>query len=301
MASWIDALVRTRRNIANAFGRILVRSDGPDVESLEYLEDILIGADIAPRLAAEWVEKLAHAPRGHANARKALIRKMLLGHLDHGPAFEWRSDGRPRSILLVGVNGSGKTTTAARLAKNAAMCGLTPLLAATDTFRAAGADQLRLWGERIGCDVVAGASGADAAAVAYDALEAAIARKADTLIVDTAGRMHTQAPLLQELQKISRSLSKRMEGAPHETWIVLDAALGQNALSQAKLFNDAVPLTGAVVTKLDGSSKGGFIFSIRRELGIPVLWAGLGEGADDLALFNAEEYVDALLETGEKA
>ena len=286
MASWIDALVRTRRNIANAFGRILVRSDGPDVESLEDLEDILIGADIAPRLAAEWVEKLAHAPRGHANARKALIRKMLLSHLDHGPAFEWRSDCRPRSILLVGVNGSGKTTTAARLAKNAAMCGLTPLLAATDTFRAAG---------------VAGASGSDAAAVAYDALEAAMARKADVLIVDTAGRMHTQAPLMQELQKISRSLSKRMEGAPHETWIVLDAALGQNALSQAKLFNDAVPLTGAVVTKLDGSSKGGFIFSIRRELGIPVLWAGLGEGADDLALFNAEEYVDALLETGEKA
>ncbi|MGD9872715.1 MAG: signal recognition particle-docking protein FtsY [Kiritimatiellia bacterium] len=300
MARWIDALVRTRKNIADVFGRILSRTDSLDTDSLDDLEDHLIGADIAPRLAAEWVDKLQRAPRGHPGAKKTMIREMLLRHLDHGPAFKWRTDCKPHSILLVGVNGSGKTTTAARLAKNATMQGLTPLLAATDTFRAAGADQLKLWADRIGCDAVAGASGADAAAVAYDALEAAIARKADALIVDTAGRMHTQAPLMQELQKISRSLSKRMEGAPHETWIVLDAALGQNALSQARIFNDAVPLTGAIVTKLDGSSKGGFIFSIRQELGIPIHWVGLGEGEDDLAPFSAEEFVDALLETKEE-
>jgi fused signal recognition particle receptor len=196
---------------------------------------------------------------------------------------------------VVGVNGSGKTTTCAKLAHRAAAEGLTPLLCAADTFRAAGSDQLRIWAERLGCEVVAGATGADPAAVAFDALGAAIARKSDLLIVDTAGRMHTKQPLMQELVKVRRSLGKRKAGAPEATWIVLDAALGRNAIAQARTFHEAVPLTGIVVSKLDGSSKGGFVFTLADELGIPVLFAGLGEGAGDLVPFDRRRFVGGLL------
>jgi fused signal recognition particle receptor len=193
------------------------------------------------------------------------------------------------------VNGSGKTTTTAKLAHHAAAAGARPLLAAADTFRAAGSEQLRVWGARVGCDVVGGASGADAAAVAYDALAAAKARGNDVLLVDTAGRMHTKGPLMQELRKVSRSLGKGLPGAPHHTWMVLDATIGQNALHQAREFHAAVPLTGVVVAKLDGSSKAGFVFGVSRELGVPILFAGLGEQAGDLVPFEAAAFVDALL------
>jgi fused signal recognition particle receptor len=239
---------------------------------------------------------LEELPRGAKDSRRAALRQHLVDALG-GPAEPptWVGHTRPHTVLIVGVNGSGKTTTAAKLARLCLNQGRRPLLGAADTFRAAGSDQLRIWGERVGCDVVTGQMGADSASVAFDAMEAALARDADVLIVDTAGRMHTKKPLMQELEKIRRALGKRVEGAPHETWIVLDASIGQNALSQARLFHEICPLTGVIVSKLDGSSKAGFLFAVARELGVPVRYAGLGEGADDLVPFDVPSFVDALL------
>jgi fused signal recognition particle receptor len=198
--------------------------------------------------------------------------------------------------MVAGVNGAGKTTTCAKLAHRVQAAGLKPLLAAADTFRAAGADQLKLWAQRLDVDVVAGVQGADAAAVAYDGLDAAMARGSDVLILDTAGRMHTKAPLIEELRKTCRALAKCMPDAPHERWLVLDASMGQNALVQARVFHEAIDLTGVIVAKLDGSSKAGFLFAVQRELGVPILFAGLGEGQDDLIPFDPEAYVEALLD-----
>jgi fused signal recognition particle receptor len=209
--------------------------------------------------------------------------------------LDWSALPVPAVLLLVGINGSGKTTTAAKLAHQALRAGRKPLLGAADTFRAAGSHQLKVWADRIGCEAVIGATGGDAAAVAYDAIDAALARQCDTVIVDTAGRMHTREPLMRELQKIRAAMDKRLPGAPQHTWVVLDAMLGQNAVVQARQFHEITPLTGAVVTKLDGSSKGGFLFAIRQELEIPVYFAGLGEGADDLAPFDPESFVAAML------
>jgi len=201
----------------------------------------------------------------------------------------------PYPVMLVGLQGSGKTTTAAKLAHLARARGLRPLLAAADTFRAAGSSQLQIWGERLGIETVGGAQGGDAAAVAFDALQAALARKADIVFVDTAGRMHTKRPLMEELGKLCRAMSKAVPGAPHESWLVLDAMLGNNALAQARTFQEALGLTGVVLAKLDGSGKAGFVFSIQRELGLPVRFVGLGEAADDLAPFVPGEFVTALL------
>jgi len=221
----------------------------------------------------------------------------LADSLKGSEPYNWKkAEEYPTVILVVGVNGSGKTTTCAKLARLAEKSGLEPILGAADTFRAAGADQLKWWGNELGYDVVAGATGADTAAVAYDAVDAAIARKKDVLIVDTAGRMHTREPLMRELEKVRNAMAKRLPGAPHETWIVLDAMIGQNALAQAKVFHDAAPLTGAVLAKLDGSAKAGFVFSVNQEMEVPIRFAGLGEGKDDLAVFQPDEFVSALLD-----
>ncbi len=295
MAKWFDALSKTRRNLATGLGRFLGVKSALDAEQLEDLEACLIQADIAPRLAMEWMEQLEEADGGDASSRRQMLREMLLGTLGEDHVFNWFPEDTPYTILVVGVNGSGKTTTCAKLAHHALAHGVKPLLAAADTFRAAGSDQLKLWADRIGCDVVGGQQGADAAAVAYDAMGAAVARKSDLLIIDTAGRMHTKAPLMQELKKVKRALTKNTPGSPQETWIVLDASIGQNAISQAKLFHETTPLTGVIVTKLDGSSKGGFIFSVRKELGVPIYMIGLGEGEEDLVDFNGEEFVHSLL------
>jgi fused signal recognition particle receptor len=224
-----------------------------------------------------------------------MLHKGLVESLRAPDVFTWPADKKPFSVLVVGVNGSGKTTTCAKLAHAAIRQGRQPLLAATDTFRAAGADQLKLWARDVGCDVVAGAPGADAAAVAFDALDAAVARGRDLVIVDTAGRMHTKEPLMKELQKVRGAMAKRIDGAPHETWIVLDATLGQNAVIQAKVFHEAVALTGVIISKLDGSSKAGFVFSINREMGIPIRFVGLGEKMDELVPFEADKFVGALM------
>lgn len=296
MVSWINALAKTRNHFSRVLTRVFSREDAIDGVSVEELEETLIAADLPPRLVNDLIQELEKSYKGLRVSKKEMLKKLLVNSFKDPVPFDWAGHEKPYTILVAGVNGSGKTTTCAKLAHRVRQAGLVPLLGATDTFRAAGADQLKLWADRVDCDVVAGAPGADAAAVAYDALDAALARKADVLIIDTAGRMHTKQPLMKELQKVKSALSKRLARAPDAVWIVLDAMLGQNAVVQAKMFHEATPLSGAVIAKLDGSSKAGFVFSISRDLGIPIVFAGLGEGEEDLQPFSPVQFVDALFE-----
>lgn len=297
MVTWLNALSKTRNKIAATLSRVCKRSEGLDDDAIEELEETLLRADVSLRLVMEWTAALQKGYRGLDLSRDEIIRSLLLKALGDSQPFDWNTspESGPRTILLVGVNGTGKTTTAAKMAHKAKQAGRRPLLAATDTFRAAGSEQLRIWAERVDCPVVTGQQGADAAAVAYDGIDAALARGLDVVIIDTAGRMHTKKPLMNELGKVSRAVSSKLDRAPDETWIVLDASMGQNAITQARQFNDMVPLTGAVVTKLDGSAKAGFLFSIIEELKVPIRFAGLGEGLDDLIPFDPDAFVDALL------
>jgi len=295
MPNWFSALARTRQQFAQALTRLWGGSAVAAGQSLAELEENLLRADVPPRLAAELMQPLQRAHgRGGPEALAALHR-LLADALGRAGDFAWTGARKPRTFLIVGVNGSGKTTTCAKLAHRAAQAGCRVLLGAADTFRAAGSDQLAWWANHLGCEVVTGATGADAAAVAFDALAAAQARGSDVLLIDTAGRMHTKTPLMRELQKVSGALAKRQPGAPEEVWLVLDATLGQNAIVQARQFHEAVPLTGVIIAKVDGSSKAGFIFAVTRELGVPIRFIGLGEGADDLVPFDAEQFVGALL------
>ncbi len=289
MVAWVTALSKTRTIIKQVFSPSVGDVDELNVEDLE---EILLRSDVPARLVMEIVDKLESAPR--KVSRKDLLRDLLLSELGEANPFEWPSNKNPFVLLLLGVNGSGKTTTAAKLAKMAMEQGGKPMLCGSDTFRAAGSSQLRLWSEKVGCDFVGGEMGADAAGVAYNAVDAAIAKGCDPVIVDSAGRMHTKTPLMDELPKMCRAMSKKLDGAPHEVWMVLDASIGQNAVIQAQQFNQVVPLTGIVITKLDGSSKAGFLFSVRSELNVPILFTGLGEGEDDLVPFDPVEFVDAL-------
>jgi fused signal recognition particle receptor len=293
MKSWLAALTRTRDKITEGLARLIPGLVKADPAALEEWEKLLIHADIAPRLVDEWITRLKR--KAGSGDMTHLIEEMLLATFPAQAPYEWSLPAAPKVILITGVNGSGKTTTTAKLGHLAKRQGKTPLLAAADTFRAAGSHQLKLWADRLQLDVVVGAHGADSAAVAFDAVKAGVARKADVVLIDTAGRMHTKQPLMDELQKVQRSIGKALPGAPHENWIVLDATLGNNAIIQARMFMDCVKLTGVVIAKLDGSSKGGFLFTIRKELGIPVHYVGLGEGEDDLAPFDAKEFVKGFL------
>ncbi|NLX24485.1 MAG: signal recognition particle-docking protein FtsY [Lentisphaerae bacterium] len=289
MAGWFGALTKTR----NVFGKVFTRGkkDGRILDPDE-MEELLLRSDVPARLVMEMVDELDSPFR--RGTREEVLRKRLAEALGETRLFEWTANAEPHVIMLLGVNGSGKTTTAAKLAKKALGQGCKPMLCGSDTFRAAGSSQLKLWSERVGCDFVGGAMGHDAAGVAFNAVDAALEKRCDFVFVDTAGRMHTKTPLMDELPKMCRAMKKRLPGAPHDVWMVLDASLGQNAIIQAKQFNEVVPLTGIVVTKLDGSSKAGFLFSVKHELNVPILFAGLGEGEDDLVPFNADEFIDAL-------
>jgi fused signal recognition particle receptor len=295
MVTWIDALAKTRSRLSHAFTRVFKRADGFSEAALEEFEETLLTADVSMRLVMEWTEALRKGYKGLEVDHREVIRGLLTQSLEATPPFTWPSTPRPYTILLVGVNGTGKTTSAAKLAWRAQAAKLKPILAATDTFRAAGADQLRIWADRVGCEVVAGQQGSDAAAVAFDAIAAAQARSADTVIIDTAGRMHTKQPLMNELQKVRRAIESKLQRAPDETWIVLDAAMGQNALTQARQFHQTAPLSGVVVTKLDGSAKAGFLFSVVKELQVPIRFVGLGEGMEDLTPFDRDAFVNGLL------
>jgi fused signal recognition particle receptor len=278
--------------VLSRISRLTARPASGGTELAE-LEEAMIAADIPARLVMECVEDL-RGNRSSVPVEKR-IEERLLQAIGPPAAFSWDLKVRPTVVLIVGVNGSGKTTSAAKLAHMAKLKQLKPLLAAADTFRAAGTDQVRIWAERVGCDVVGGRQGSDAAAVAYDAAQAAVARGGDIVFVDTAGRMHTRQPLMEELQKVTRSVAKCLPGAPHETWLVLDATIGNNAVVQARVFHEAVKLTGLIVAKLDGSSKAGAVVAIRQELTVPVLFAGLGEGMDDLVPFEPRAFTAGLL------
>lgn len=288
MKSWLQALARTRDRVVGGLARLIPGLAKADPAALEEWERTLIQADVPPRLVGEWVDRLRRHGPGDL---RPVIEKMLLDAVAANPAFGFRRGSAPMVVLITGINGSGKTTTTAKLAQLARAQGFKPLLAAADTFRAAGSHQLKLWADRLGVESVVGAHGGDAAAVAFDAVQAGVARKCDVVFIDTAGRMHTRQPLMEELQKVRRSIAKVLPDAPHESWIVLDATLGNNAVVQARTFKQSIELTGAVIAKLDGSSKGGFVFAVHRDLGLPIRYVGLGEGADDLVPFDARAFV----------
>ncbi|MCC8180764.1 MAG: signal recognition particle-docking protein FtsY [Planctomycetes bacterium] len=280
-----------------------------DENLLAELEERLILADVGPRLAAEVVEDIRVKYKRKEIEKVEDILDFLKNMLSEGLAPEEemrlaRNPDGPTLILMVGVNGTGKTTTTAKLAKYLKERGDKVILAAADTFRAAAGEQLDIWAGRVGVDIVRHADGADPAAVVFDACEAAVARKADYVIVDTAGRIHTKANLMQQLEKIHRVAAKKIPGAPHEVLLVLDATTGQNALSQAKVFTEGVGVTGLVLTKLDGTAKGGIVIAINRQIKLPIKFIGVGEKEDDFAPFDAKEFADAMfagVETDEEA
>lgn len=297
LEKWRDGLTRTRKS---AFGRIAsllgVSEIAPD--TWEELEALLVQADLGVETTLEVVAELQRQARESGWTRTDELaqglREALRSRLDVHMAFE----PDPNSltvILIVGVNGSGKTTTAAKLGKQFQDQGLQVVLAAGDTFRAAATEQLQSWGERLGLRVVVGQAGADPGAVTYDAVSSAAARKADVLLVDTAGRLHTRYNLMEELKKVERVAGKALPGAPHAVWLVMDATTGQNALQQARAFKEAVGVTGIILAKLDSSARGGMAFAIQRELGLPILFAGLGEQAEDLQLFDPDIFVESIL------
>ncbi len=292
-------LQKTHTRLTHEIKRIVTRSPRLGAEDIEELEAALIACDLGMGMTTQIVEavKKSYESQGAGGLDVFAIAEREVETALTSPETELRRSGDGTTVVsIVGVNGTGKTTTAAKLAHLVQERGQSALLAACDTFRAAAIEQLKLWGQRLNVEVVAGAYGADAAAVAHDAVAAAQARRSDYLFVDTAGRLHTKHNLMQELQKLHRVMGKQLPGAPHEVLLVLDATTGMNALNQAREFNKAVPLTGLIVTKLDGTSKGGMVVAIQKELSIPIKFVGLGEQADDLQPFNAKEFSEALFE-----
>ena len=292
-----ESLERTRQSVFGRIAAFLGQGELTD-ETFDELEAMLIQADLGAALADEIVAGLEVAAEKEgilrAEGLRAALRQELRARLRQ--ASPLNLSARPAVILLVGVNGSGKTTTAAKLGRCLQAQGRTVMLAAGDTFRAAAVEQLQIWGERLNAPVIAGQPNADPGAVAHDAVAAARARNLDALIVDTAGRLQTKYNLMEELKKVRGVIGKVLPGAPHESLLVLDASTGQNALSQAKAFQDAVALTGVVLAKLDGSAKGGMAFAIGRELGLPIRFVGTGESLDDLELFDPDKFVAGLLD-----
>ena len=296
-AKFKAGLQKTHARLTHEIKRIVTRSPRLDGTSLEELEASLIAADLGMAMTGKIVSavKSAYESQGSAGQDVFAIASNEVETSLRSNQPELRKAAAGVTVVsIVGVNGTGKTTTAAKLAHLVESRGQPALLAACDTFRAAAIEQLKLWGQRLKVPVIAGAYGADAAAVAHDAVAAAQARNAAYLFVDTAGRLHTKHNLMQELQKLHRVMGKQLPGAPHEVLLVLDATTGMNALNQAREFNKAVPLSGLVVTKLDGTSKGGMVVAIQQELGLPIKFIGLGEQPDDLQPFDAKQFAQAL-------
>ncbi len=292
-------LQKTQSRLAHDLKRIVTRSPKLDAAALDELEAALIGADLGMGTTTQIVNavKQAYETQGTAGLDVfAIAEREVVQSLSSNKAQLRPSVTDLTVVSIVGVNGTGKTTTAAKLAHLIQSRGEKALLAACDTFRAAAIEQIKLWGQRLKIDVIAGEYGADPASVAHDAVTAAQARKTNYLFIDTAGRLHTKHNLMQELQKLHRVIGKQLPGAPHEVLLVLDATTGMNALNQAREFNKAVPLTGLIVTKLDGTSKGGMVVAIQKELGLPIKFVGLGEQADDLQPFDAKQFAEALFE-----
>jgi fused signal recognition particle receptor len=294
-----ERLKKTHDNLVHGLKRIVTISPKFTEEMEEELEMLLLGADLGAQMTMQIVDavRLAFETQGRQGLDVFAVaaREVAKELSSTDPSLKKQSEG-PTVVSMVGVNGTGKTTTSAKLSHLVKSSGGSVLLAACDTFRAAAIDQLKLWGERLEVDVIAGAYGADPASVAHDAVMAAVARKADYLIIDTAGRLHTKHNLMQELAKVHRVMEKQLPGAPHEVLLVLDGTTGMNALTQAREFHKTVPLTGLVITKLDGTSKGGMVVAIQKEMQLPVKFIGLGEQPDDLQPFDAEAFAKALFE-----
>jgi fused signal recognition particle receptor len=292
-----DNLSKSRRALADELAASI--GDTLDVETWERLEEALILADVGARATADVVGRLeAEVESGDLGGPEAVRERLIELLAETADPGDGRIDltKRPAVIMVVGVNGSGKTTTIGKIAWHLQReLGLSVVLAAADTYRAAAIEQLEAWAERAGCEIVKGTPGGDPGAVAFDAIAAAESRGADVVIADTAGRLHTHGNLMQELAKVRRVIAKRLEGAPHETLITIDSTTGQNGLRQARAFSDAVGLSGVVLTKLDGTAKGGIALAISSELGIPVKLIGVGEKLEDLRPFDAREFAQALL------
>lgn len=292
-----EGLKKTHEKLSHEIKRIVTFSPRMTEATLEEIEMTLIGADFGLEMSGQIVEAIRKSYESQGSGGVdvfGVARRELAKTLSRENHALIRVPDRLTVVSIVGVNGTGKTTTSAKLAYRQQQEGLKPVLAACDTFRAAAIEQLKLWGSRLDVPVIAGAYGADPAAIAHDAVSAAVARKADYLFIDTAGRLHTKSNLMQELQKLHRVIGKQMPGAPDEVLLVLDATTGMNALNQAREFHKAVTLTGLVITKLDGTSKGGMVAAISRELNVPVKFIGLGEQAEDLQPFDPENFAAAL-------
>ena len=290
-----DGLVKTRKNVQCSLVQLAGQGHAPEV--LEEVEASLLGADIGVRAVDRLMERLRNeVGEDSIQTLKNTLVEILASVQSDPLETVIRSGPKPFVILAVGVNGVGKTTSMAKLASRLKRQGLTPLLVAADTFRAAAIEQLEIWGKRIGADVIKHRQGSDPAAVVFDGVVAAKARGVDVVLIDTAGRLHTKVNLMDELRKMKRVLDREMSGAPHEVLLMLDGTIGQNALAQAKQFRDAVGVTGLALTKLDGTARGGVVVAIAEELAIPVRLIGVGEQEEDLQDFQAREFAEALLE-----
>ena len=295
-AKWRSGLAKTSKT---AFGRLATFLGATEItqETWDDLETLLIQADVGIETTTEILDSLRRSVQSQGLTRSEelseALRAELRARLDPAPTLTWKD--QPSVIMLVGVNGSGKTTTIAKLGRRFQSDGKTLLFGAADTFRAAAVDQLQVWGDRLKVDVVSGAPESDPGAVAFNAVQSGIAHGMDFVIIDTAGRLHTRFNLMEELKKVHRVIGKALPGAPQAVWLVLDATTGQNALQQAKAFKEAVGVTGVILAKLDSSARGGMAFAIQRELGLPILFAGLGEKFEDLIPFDPDAFVQGLL------
>jgi fused signal recognition particle receptor len=296
-----ESLARTKQQFVERFDDVVQRADEPgrrgqpvDVETEEALEEALISADVGVA-ATERIVEAVRARKGRSESLRDLVKEEIRRILQaaNPPVV----DGvRPHVVMIVGVNGTGKTTTVGKLARLIKDSGKSPLICAADTFRAAAVEQLEIWAHRAGVDMIRARAGADPAAVVFDAIASAKARNRDVLLVDTAGRLHTRVNLMTELEKIKRIAAREIEGAPHEVILVLDATVGQNGLAQAREFMAVAGVNGIVLTKLDGTAKGGIAVAIAHDLKLPIRYVGVGEGIDDLVPFSPDDYVEALFE-----
>jgi fused signal recognition particle receptor len=297
---WRNGLSKTSKT---TFGRLANLLGATEItrDTWDELEALLVQADLGLETASEVLDSLQHLVQTsgltRANELRVALQAELRKRLETPPALEWQH--RPSVILMVGVNGSGKTTTMAKLGQRFVREGKTVIFGAADTFRAAAVDQLQVWGDRLKVDVIAGAPESDPGAVAFNAVQAGVARNTDLILIDTAGRLHTRFNLMEELKKVHRVLGKALDGAPHAVWLVLDATTGQNALQQARAFKDAVNVTGVILAKLDSSARGGMAFAVQRYLGLPILFAGLGEKPEDLTPFDPDAFIAGLLASPE--
>ena len=299
LSRWREGLSKTSKS---AFGHLadLLGTSEIKKETWDELESLLIQADMGIETSTEVIIELKSIVRNQGLTRaeelRDILRTELRGRLTAPLPIKWPPDmAGPVVILMVGVNGSGKTTTIAKLGKRFIEEGRTILFGAADTFRAAAVDQLQVWGERLKVEVIAGAPESDPGAVAFTAVQAGVARKLDIVLIDTAGRLHTRFNLMEELKKVYRVVGKALSGAPHEVWLVLDATTGQNALQQARSFKEAVKVSGVILAKLDSSARGGMVFAIQHELQLPILFAGLGEKLEDLQPFDPDAFVEGIL------